>query len=168
VTAPEFPRPFDRRAITNAPVRLVANEAECAALAQRFAIPSVGRLEALLDVFADGEVIHARGRMEADIVQSCAVSGDDLPVTIDEQITLRFVPPRAYDPDAEIELAAEELDEIEYEGGVIDLGEAVAQTLALAIDPYLTGPDAEKVRAEVLAAQEPSGPFAALAKLKKD
>ena len=168
MSAPEFSRPFDRRGITAQPVRLVASEAECAALAVRFAIPTVMRLEAALDVYAEGEVIHARGRMQADIVQTCAVSGDDLPMRIDDVITLRFVHPRAYQPDEEVELAEEELDEIEYEGTSFDLGEAVAQSLALAIDPFAVGPEAERVRAEVLAAQEPSGPFAALAKLKRD
>jgi uncharacterized metal-binding protein YceD (DUF177 family) len=163
----EFSRPFDRRGITAEPVRLTANEAECAALAARFEIPSVKRLEAVLDVIAEGEVVHARGRMQADIVQTCAVSGEDLPTSIDERITLRFVPPRSYQPDEEIELAEDELDEIEFEGTAFDLGEAVAQSLALAIDPFAVGPEAERVRNEVLAAQEPTGPFASLAALKK-
>jgi len=164
----EFSRPFDRRGITAEPVRLAATEAECAALAERFLIPAVKRLEAVLDVIAEGEIVHARGRMTADIVQTCAVSGDDLPTRIDEKITLRFVRPRTYQPDEEIELAEDELDEIEYEGTGFDLGEAVAQSLALAIDPFAVGPDAERVRAEVLDAQEPTGPFAGLAALKKD
>ena len=163
----EFSRPFDRRGITAEPVRLTANDAECAALAARFEIPAVKRLEAVLDVIAEGEIVHARGRLTADIVQTCAVSGDDLPTRIDEKITLRFVRPRTYQPDEEIELAEDELDEIEYEGTGFDLGEAVAQSLALAIDPFAVGPDAERVRTEVLAAQEPSGPFAGLAVLKK-
>ena len=163
----EFSRPFDRRGITAEPVRLTATEAECAALAERFLIPAVKRLEAVLDVIAEGEIVHARGRMTADIVQTCAVSGDDLPTRIDEKITLRFVRPRTYQPDEEIELAEDELDEIEYEGTGFDLGEAVAQSLALAIDPFAVGPEAERVRAEVLDAQEPSGPFAGLAALKK-
>ena len=162
-----FSRPFDRRGITAELVRLSANEAECAALATRFAIPAVLRLEAVLDISAEGEVVSARGRIDADIVQSCAVSGEDLPVTISEPITLRFVRPRAYAPDAEIEVGGDELDEIEYTGTGFDLGEAVAQSLGLAIDPFIEGPDAERVRAEVLSAQEPSGPFAALAALKK-
>lgn len=168
MSAPEFSRPFDRRSITSRPVILAANAQECAALAERFALPAIHRLEASLDLVAQGEVVHARGRMQAEIVQACAISGDDLPVSLDEDITLRFVPPRAYQPDEEIELAQEELDEIEYEGTAFDLGEAVAQSLALAIDPFLAGPDAERVREQVLGAQEPSGPFAALGKLKAD
>ena len=55
-----------------------------------------------------------------------------------------------------------------YEGERIDLGEAVAQSLALAIDPFAIGPEAEKVRASGLLGEENLSPFAALAALKKD
>ena len=44
----------------------------------------------------------------------------------------------------------------------------VRKTLALAIDPYAVGPEAERVRKEVLSDEAASGPFAALAALKKD
>jgi hypothetical protein len=44
----------------------------------------------------------------------------------------------------------------------------MAQSLALAIDPYATGPEAERVRKEAgLLGEAASGPFAALAALKK-
>jgi len=167
VSAPEFSRPIDRRQITAQPVRIEADEAERAALAKRFAIVSIGRLEAELELILDGEAVEARGRLGADIVQSCAVSGEDLPVTVDEPLTLRFVPEQPVEGE-EIELDASELDEIPYAGTVFDLGEAVAQSLALAIDPYAVGPNAERARKEAGIAEEAaSGPFAALAALKK-
>jgi uncharacterized metal-binding protein YceD (DUF177 family) len=104
--------------------------------------------------------------LSAEIVQTCAVSGDDLPATIAEAISLRFVPETAVEEE-EVELEEEDLDEIPYAGTAFDLGEAVAQSLALAIDPYATGPDAERVRQEKgLAGEAASGPFAALAALK--
>lgn len=162
----EFPRPVDLRSITPHPVKLEAGTDECAALARRFAIPAVRCLTAEIALEAKGTQVLAAGRLRASIVQSCAVSGEDLPVEIDEPLTFRFVPEPAID-DAEIELAEEECDEIFYSGTAFDLGEAAAQSLALAIDPYLTGPNAQTVRKQVLAAQEPSGPFAALAGLKK-
>ena len=59
-------------------------------------------------------------------------------------------------------------DEIEYEGTQFDLGEQIAQTLSLAIDPYATGPNAERVRKQAgLGDEAGSGPFAALAALRK-
>lgn len=168
MSTPEFSRPIDRRQITARPVRIEANEAERAALARRFAIVSIGRLEAELELIVDGDAVEARGRLGADIVQSCAVSGEDLAVTIDEPLALRFVPEQPVEGD-EIELETGELDELPYDGHVFDLGEAVAQSLALAIDPYAVGPNAEKARKEAgITDEAATGPFAALAALKKD
>lgn len=168
MSTPEFSRPIDRRQITARPVRIEANEAERAALARRFAIVSIGRLEAELELIVDGDAVEARGRLGADIVQSCAVSGEDLAVTIEEPLALRFVPEQPVEGD-EIELETGELDELPYDGQVFDLGEAVAQSLALAIDPYAVGPNAEKARKEAgITDEAASGPFAVLAALKKD
>jgi uncharacterized metal-binding protein YceD (DUF177 family) len=167
VSAPEFSRPFDLRELGRGPVELAATPVECAALARRFALVSIKRLAATLTLEADGAAIDAHGRIKAAIVQSCAVSGEDLPVTIDEPLALRFVPEAPIEVD-EIELAGDELDEIPYAGQTIDLGEAVAQSLALAIDPYAVGPEAGRVRKEILSDEAASGPFAALAALKKD
>ena len=168
MTAAEFSRPVDRRHIAAQPVTLEANEDQREALASRFGLVAVNRLEATITLEADGEAVNARGRLSAAIVQSCVVSGEDLPVTIDEPIALRFVPEAPVDED-EIELEEAELDEIPFTGDVFDLGEAVAQSLALAIDPYAVGPNAEQARKDAgLSDEAASGPFAALAALKKD
>jgi len=167
MSAPEFSRPVDRRNLTAQPVELVADEAERKALARRFGLVAIERLEASVSLAAEGEAVEANGALSADIVQSCAVTGDDLAVTISEPLTLRFVPETPVEDD-EVELAEEELDEIPYSGTACDLGEAVAQSLALAIDPYATGPNADAVRKEAgLSDEAASGPFAALAALRK-
>ena len=168
MSAPEFSRAVDRRHLKAAPLRLVAGEAERKALARRFGLVAIARLEAEVSLEADGEAVDAKGTLSADIVQSCAITGDDLPVTIAEPLTLRFVP-EAPATEEELELAEDELDEIPYSGTAFDLGEAVAQSLALAIDPFATGPEADRVRKEKgLLDEAASGPFAALAALKKD
>ena len=162
----ELSRMVDLREIGNAPVTVIATAAECAALAQRFALVAVEQLEAVITLVPDGSVIAASGTLTAQIVQSCAVSGDDLPVSIAEPITIRFVPARTDGtPDEEIELSEADLDEIEYSGNAFDLGEAVAQSLALAVDPFLEGPNADAVRRNPgLLGASPSNPFAALLK----
>ncbi len=168
MSSTEFARPLDLRQITDRPVRMVATAEECAALAKRFALVRVDRLEAEVALEPDGEAVKATGRLRAAIVQSCAVSGEDLAVEIDEPLALRFVP-EAEVTDEELELAEGDLDEIPYDGSVIELGEAVAQSLALAIDPYAVGPGAEQARKEAgLLDEGAAGPFAALAALKKD
>jgi uncharacterized metal-binding protein YceD (DUF177 family) len=161
----EFPRTFDVRQCEGKQVHLTANEVERIALAKRFDIVRVDRLEADLVLTRHDRDVAVAGKMRADIVQPCAVSAEDLPVTIEEEIALRFVPAVPRDAEEEIELDAEDLDEIEYEGSQIDVGEAVAQSLALAIDPFLTGPQAEEAR-QRLAEQDKGSAFAALKDLK--
>jgi uncharacterized metal-binding protein YceD (DUF177 family) len=147
------------------PIAIEADAAEREALAKRFGLVAIDRLGAEVTLAPDGEAVLANGTLSAAIVQSCAVSGDDLPIEIDEPLALRFVPEANAPTEEEIELSEDELDEIPFSGRHFDLGEAVAQSLALAIDPYATGPQAEDVRREQLDG-DPSGPFAALSKLK--
>jgi uncharacterized metal-binding protein YceD (DUF177 family) len=168
MSAPEFSRLVDVRQAQGRAMRVTASEAECAALARRFGLVAIGRLEAEVVLKRDDRTVNAAGRLVAGIVQGCAVSGEDLAVAIDEAIVFRFVPAATYRPDEEIELSAAELDEIEYQGDSFDLGEAVAQSLALAIDPFAVGPQAEAARRRAgLAGEGESGPFAALAALKR-
>ena len=121
-----------------------------------------------MTITPENAAILVSGRIRAEIVQSCAISSELLPMRIDEPLVLRFVQARPAPVAEEIELAAEELDEIEYEGSVFDLGEAVAQSLALTIDPYATGAEAETVRKAGLLGDKVAGPFAVLAGLKTD
>lgn len=173
MSAPELSRPIKLRAIKHEPVVIEANEAERAALARRFGITSIESLRAEVTLDPDGAKIAAKGRLTAAITQACAVSGEDFPVQVDEPLELVFVPAQtaaADNPDEEIELESDALDEIEYQGDSFDLGEAIAQSLALAIDPYAEGPNADAVRAKagIITDDMPRGPLAeALAALKK-
>jgi uncharacterized metal-binding protein YceD (DUF177 family) len=168
MSAPEFSRPIDRRQLKAKPVAIEAGQDERKALARRFGLVAVEQLQATVSLERVGEAVLARGRLSAAIVQSCAVSGEDLPVRVDEPLALRFVPARPVEEE-EVELDERDLDEIAFEDDTFDLGEAVAQSLALAIDPYAVGPEAERVRKEAgLGDETASGPFAALAALKKD
>ncbi|MCB2046575.1 MAG: DUF177 domain-containing protein [Novosphingobium sp.] len=167
MNAPEFSRLLDLARPGTPSRQLEANAQERAALARRFGLVSIERLVAGLELDIDGGVVSASGHLSAAFTQSCAVSGEDMPIVAEEELALRFVPQGSYAPDEEVELSGDDCDEIEYAGGVIDLGEAVAQSLALAIDPFATGPDAERVRKEVgLDEPERENPFAVLKGLK--
>lgn len=165
----EFSRSIDVRQVKGKHMVLTANEAERAALSARFGLVRVDRLEAHVTLHRDDRNVTAEGSLSADITQSCAVSAEDLAVEINEPLHLRFIPAgTAPVSEDEIEIDSAETDEIEYVGTHIDVGEAVAQTLALAIDPFLTGPDADEARrAAGLLGESQAGPFAALAALKK-
>ena len=166
---PEFSRKVDIREIGEKPLHLSATPAECAALARRFAIVAIHRLEADIALEPIKQTILATGSFTADITQSCAVSAEDLHVHITEPLTFRFIPAGTKRrTEAEIELAPEDFDEIEFTGTAFDLGEEVAQSLGVAIDPFAVGPMAEETRRKAgLLDAESSGPFAALARLKK-
>ena len=89
---------------------------------------------------------------------------------IDEPFTLLFMPePKDAGADEEIELGENDCDVVFYDAGAIDLGSAIADTLALSIDPYprSAGADAALREAGMLTGEQAS-PFAVLAKLKKD
>jgi uncharacterized metal-binding protein YceD (DUF177 family) len=113
---------------------LVAPEAVRAALARRFGLQAIDRLEGRLAVVRAGEGARASGRLVADVVQSCVVSGEPVPAHVDEALELRFELPEA--DGAEIELEADALDVMPVENDTIDLGEALAQALAVALEPY--------------------------------
>lgn len=147
---------------------VTATPAERIALASRFALIAIDRLTATASLRRAGDVLFADGRVEADLVQACAATGMPLPVTIAEPFAIRFEPAAAVGE--EVELDASDLDVVTYDGAAIDLGEAVAETLALAIDPFLRAPDADAVLREagVLGEAEAEvGPFAGLKALMK-
>lgn len=167
---------FKVRPLPGEAVVIEADEAERAKLAGRFGLTEIKGLRAEVELEAEKSAIRATGTLTAELVQPCAISGEDFDVSVCEDIDLRFVQesnlPESQTDDGEIEvdLTAEDSDEIEYEGEMFDLGEAVAQTLGLAIDPYAEGPRADEARKAAGLSDEdtPSGPLAeALAALKK-
>lgn len=170
MTAGEFSRPIRLDRIPTEQLTITADEGERTLLASRFALPALQRLQAMVTLVAEGDVVEAHGRIEARYEQRCAIADEPFAVTLDEPLAIRFVPALAtLDEEQEHEFDSDEPDEIEYEGGAIDLGEAVAQSFGLAIDPYATGPDAETARREAGLVDEatPTGPFAVLAALKE-
>jgi hypothetical protein len=171
VNASELSRLVRHRPLPGAPVVIEASEAERAALAARFGVSAIERLRASVRLADEGPAIEAEGTLAATVIQPCAISGEDFAQEIAEEIAFRFVPAAATVAEGEIELESDQLDEIEYEGELFDLGEAVAQSLGLAIDPYAVGPDADRARREagITGDDTPSGPLAdALRALRKD
>ena len=142
-----------------------ANTGELAAIASRLRLLSLDRLDAHAVLSRDGERVKANGRLKASLSQACVATGEPVAEHVDEAFALSFVP--APTADQELELDAEQLDTIFHDGASIDLGTAIADTLALAVDPYPRSAKADAALREagVLSEQE-AGPFAALAALK--
>ena len=167
--APEFSRPQRLDAIGKGEhrVEIAADESERAALAKRFGLIAIDRLDATMAVHRDATGVIARGQLSGAVVQACSVTGDPVPAQIAEEFGIRFLPEGTVEGE-EIELSDEECDTVFYSGGAIDLGEAAAETLALALDPFPRSPRADDVLRDAgVLSEDPTGPFAALAKLKK-
>ena len=171
MTAVEFSRPIRLDTIGGAgqTISIAAEPGEREALAARFGLLALDRLEAEVTLSRDGVTISAGGRLQADVVQACIASEEPVPARIDESFALRFVPEAMLSAGDEVELSEADCDVLPYDGKVIELGEAVAETLALALDPFPRSPGAEAALREagVLdeeAARAATSPFAKLRK----
>jgi uncharacterized metal-binding protein YceD (DUF177 family) len=165
MTRPEFSRPH-RLGSGKRHLVLEATAEEAEALARRFGILGIGSLRAELDLAPDrGGVTRARGRLRAAVTQECVATGEPVAQEVDAPLELRIlpegIPPGDDDPDSP--------DEIESSGDTVDLGEAVAEQLALALDPYprLPGAEIDLPDDPVEEGEAKPNPFAALARLKR-
>jgi uncharacterized metal-binding protein YceD (DUF177 family) len=148
-------------------VDLVADPSECDAVAVRIGLMSLDRLEGHAALSRDGDKVRAVGRLKASLAQACVATGDPVQEHIDEPFDLLFVPVPGSGSDEEVELASDELDTIFHDGTGIELGTAIADSLALALDPYPRSAGADAVLKEAgVMSEEEAGPFAALAALK--
>lgn len=152
------------------PAHVSATSDERAALARRFGFLALDRLEASYTMTREGTVIDASGEISADLAQPCIATGEPVPETVKEPFAIRFVPDdgeHASARDEELELDAGECDMVPYSGGRIDMGEAIAETLALAANPYPRSATADTYLREAgVLTEDQAGPFAALAALK--
>ena len=150
-------------------IDLIADETERRAIAERLGLPSLERLEAHASLARNGDTVRAAGRVAASLEQRCVVTGEPVAAHVDEPFDIAFVPePRPGDLSDEVELRAEDCDVVFHDGAAIDLGTGIADTLALALDPYPRSASAEAALREAgVLSEEDAGPFAELAKLKK-
>lgn len=166
---PEFSRIVESETISDAPriVDIAANEAELKKLAGRFSLPSLDRLSAKITLSRRSGIVHADGRIEAAVVQACVVTGDPLPAEVIAPFSIRFVPDAYATPgEEEWELSAGDCDTLPLERE-IDLGELVAETLALSLDPFPRSAGADAAMQETgMGGEAEMGAFAGLKALK--
>lgn len=139
---PEFSRPIQIAELAAGAVTLEveAGPEELRALAGRLSLRLLKRLAATAEFerLGDGDRVRARVNFVADVIQSCVVTLDPVPAHIEESFGLVFAPEAeipAERGEVEVDLEGEEPPEPLCEGR-FDLGEAVAEHLALALDPY--------------------------------
>jgi uncharacterized metal-binding protein YceD (DUF177 family) len=155
---PELYRPFPLERLTGGEQVVEATAAEREAIAARLHIPGVLALRCRFDFARAGAggTLAAHGLLQARVVQECVVSLEPFEADVTEAFSVRFVPPGLESGDDD-PLSD---DELVYQGGVIDLGEAAVEQLALALDPFPRRPGAALPEAEP--EQEAANPFAVL------
>ncbi len=156
------------------PLTLAADAAVRSALARRFDLLTLDRLEAEISLTIEGAQIALAGRFTAALSQACVASGEPVRATLSEPLALIFADAETIAA-AEAGAAAEEAggldadacDLILIEAGMIDVGEAIAQSLALALNPYPRSAGADAyLRAHGVLREEEAGAFGALAALR--
>ncbi len=176
----ELSRPLqvDRVPLGGISEHIVASPDERAALAVRFGLREIKRLEANVEVDrAEGKMFAVTGKLFADVVQECVVTLEPLDEHVVDRIDVLFAPPHLAENDREGALA--DLGDAEppepIVNGIIDLGELVSQHLVIALNPYPRKKGASvgvyEAKGDKTPENEPKGanPFAKLAQIvKKD
>ena len=122
--------------------------------------------------------VRVKGRVQAEIVQACVVTLEPVESRIDEEFEQIFVPEGSKLARVVANDAAEmvldpdgpDLPE-EFSGDSIDIGEAITEFAALAIDPYPRKQGAEfsdHIESTADSRSDRPNPFAALKDWKKD
>lgn len=168
--SPEFSRIFNLNHISEQVqhVSLKANDIEKSALAKRFSLKEIDSLQADIDFYREQSIVTVNGRMKASVVQNCSATGLPLPITVDEDFTLKFHPINAEgNTEEEIELSQDDCDILFYDNNRIDFGEAVAETLLLVLPAFPRHPDADQILEKAgVVPEEKASPFSILEKLK--
>lgn len=169
---PEFSRPIevDQIGVEGVSLEIAAEPAEREELAKRFGLIGLDRLTASVRVLpVSRRLFRMEGRLEAEVVQRCVVTLEPIPARLVESFSALF---GEGGPGLEALAAGDDDVPEPIEGGTIDIGETVAQHLALALDPYPRKPGASVPReysdgGEEGREEEHRSPFAALGSLKR-
>jgi uncharacterized metal-binding protein YceD (DUF177 family) len=163
---PEFSRPVRLDRVGPQPFRqrIEATPDERVRLSQRFDLLSLDRLTATVDLCRrSGEIIRLEASFEAEFVQSCVVTLEPVAGVISDRFFLVYGPPEEEPrgiPSSGDEAAFEPLM-----GDAIDIGEAVAQELSLALPAF---PRDSVASMDIEFTEMPSaGPFESLAPLRR-
>jgi hypothetical protein len=172
--APEFSRPIDLTDLAPGGLErdLEASAEECAGLARRFELEALAALSASLRILPLSGGVGARveGRFQARLTRLCVISLEPFDAEVAESFKLDLLPAELIDNGGAVEQFTEE-DVEPFAGPSLDLGELVAQYLALALDPHPRRPGVA-LDAALPGAAEPArdgraGPFAALGELRR-
>jgi uncharacterized metal-binding protein YceD (DUF177 family) len=160
----EFSRvlPVDRVPAGGSIEKIEADAEECLAMARRLGVERFHHLAAELRASPwRGGGLKLAGSLTADLEQVSVVSLEPFRHSVNYPVERYFLPPGVD--------AGDEDDADPIISGEVDMGEVVAETLALELDPYPRKPG-EEFGQHVESEEQPAAkqsPFAALSKLKR-
>jgi uncharacterized metal-binding protein YceD (DUF177 family) len=132
-------------------------------LSRRFDLLALHRLAAEVELRRQSaEMIFLEAKFEAEFEQCCAVTLEPVRGSVSECFSLIYGP--ALEETEELVLSGDDPAFEPLLGDAIDIGEAVAQELSLALPVFPRDPDA--VIDDVAAGPPFEGPFASLARLR--
>ena len=142
--------------------KIEATPAECKALAERYEILAVERVEATVTLRTiNPDLFRLQARITAQVVQACSLTGEPVPELIEEDHDeLLTTQADSLIPFDEAEPGQEVPTEL-IVGEKIDYGEVVAQIIVLALNPFPRASDEPFQHIE-----HSENAFAALAGLK--
>lgn len=136
---PELSRLFsiDQKTIPLKEESVTASQEECEALARRFRVKSIESLKAKFSIASTQEegIYKLEGTVLAHVTQTCVATFVDLPLSTEESFVVFLYEPSLTDKINALDIT-DERDFEEISAGRVDVGELVAQYLALALDPY--------------------------------
>jgi uncharacterized metal-binding protein YceD (DUF177 family) len=167
----EFSRPIEVNSLGAREVvrDIAATAKEREALARRLGLHSLAALTARITLRRRGDrAVAVEGAFRAELEQVCVVTLEPVAARIDQSFRETYAQDAAAGAGEVVVLADAEDPPEPLVDGRIDLGEAVVQQLAVALDPYPRKPDAE-LSAEYAgsSAEEGRSAFASLASLRR-
>ena len=149
----EFSRTLllDKVAKTKNGVRFQAEPDELKALAERFHVPEIKNLTAEVFVTYDDQhhVFLLKGELSSDLVQSCVVSNNPLPISVVEPIEIVFLKSQKQFQELYENPVFDGADFEILEDEGVEIGEMIAQYLSLALPPFPRDPEVDLSSIEV-------------------
>lgn len=169
--AVEFSRPvrLDRLGAVPFCERIEAGPEEREHLARRFGLVALDCLSATVTLSrGEGETILLDATLEAAFVQNCVVTLEPVAGKLCHRFQLLYGPPGS--ELGEIEVGLEDRVFEPLTGDSVDIGEAVAQELSLALPEFPRHPDAEASPEVAITAADTQidAPFGALSALRRE
>ena len=172
LNTPEFSRlvAVESLKIGSTEQKLAAMAAECTELAKRFDLLTLDQLSAHLKITRKGQGETLRvivsGHLVASLTQSCIITLEPVASRIEADFETVFdTADDSENNDSDIDSDNDEIREPIIDG-MIDLGEMVAQNLAIEINPFPRADGADSSKLPLETAETRTNPFSVLEKLK--